>query len=100
MNTGLRLVAAGPNEHDLVRGGGGDVTAYEELGAGRGVRLRALHECDAAQIGRGASWWWIVRGTRPPGSREVGRVGRHGGEKSAEESSADMACSPWGGGVV
>ena len=28
-----------------------------------------------------------------------GRVGRHGGEKSAEESSADMACSPivWGG---
>jgi hypothetical protein len=29
-----------------------------------------------------------------------GRVGRHGGEKSAEESSADMACSPWGGGVV
>ena len=76
------------------------MTAYEELGAGRGVRLRALHECDAAQIGRGASWWWIVRGTRPPGSREGGRVGRHGGEKSAEESSADMACSPWGGGVV
>ena len=44
--------------------------AYEELGAGRGVRLRALHECDAAQIGRGASRWWNVRGTRPPGRRE------------------------------
>ena len=45
-------------------------------------------------VGRTGGGTSVALGLLAAGRGRRGRVGRHGSEKSAEESSADMACSP------